>query len=296
MREGSATPSKSLDKTADASPSKSTPGGVLADPPPGRGIVEGMRVSRNGSIFVSRKLADSWIIQDGVALQVWMTLLLCATWAGRKQDGYDLAPGELDETERQIAQRIRATPSTVHRVLKRFEKNGSITRRNVGKCRRRSVVTIVNWASYQQLRSTDEAPMKRGRSTDEAPMKHPKEGKKERRGEVRHSPHATAVLEALEAACGQLAAKHRTPIYAALDSLMAARQSAAVAAGKPDDPKREGWKTELVNRLVDIFLKDRERRNADTMRYWQKDATAQVLSELTAKQLEYREIANANAA
>lgn len=109
-----------------------------------------------GFVKVWRKTVDSGLIQHPRALQLFMHLLLTATSKPCRRivagGPVDLQPGDVVTGRERLAQELGATVREIRTAMDILKKMEIVTSRATNKY---SVVSIVNWARYQQERPTE---------------------------------------------------------------------------------------------------------------------------------------------
>lgn len=144
-----------------------------------------------GYFKVWRKLEDSAIYQDTPCFRVFFDLLIQSKWnPGVKKifNGQEitLKPGQLTTGRHELAFRLGLTESAVYRAL--------IKCQNVYHCitlksnKRWTLITILNWGTYQNSNNENEQRANNGRTTGEHTLRK-KEGKKERKKSKRVCSH-----------------------------------------------------------------------------------------------------------
>lgn len=121
----------------------------------------------DGYIKLHRKILDNPIVcRDADYFSVWLYLLLNATHkeyqAVFKGEKIILKPGQLITGRYSIAERFGISESKVKRILSSFESDRQIDRQ---RSNQNSLITILNWNSYQQSDIQNEPPMTDKRPT-----------------------------------------------------------------------------------------------------------------------------------
>jgi len=115
-------------------------------------------------------------------LVVWMWILDHVMWEDGKQVRFDgkiikLLPGQMTCGCLRIAEDTGCAASTVSRVLNDFVSERLLERQTDNKC---SLITVVNWMSYQGDERQDEKQVRGKREADERQVRTKEEGKKVR--------------------------------------------------------------------------------------------------------------------
>lgn len=109
-----------------------------------------------GWVKLHRSLLSSAVYKDAKALQVWIYLLLAASHQEHQQiirgELSTLQRGELGTSEHRIAEMLNLDRSTVHRKLNMLQEMGQIC---IKRNHRKTVISLVNYASYQGSSTTD---------------------------------------------------------------------------------------------------------------------------------------------
>ncbi len=105
----------------------------------------------NGWIKVYRETLEKNIFQDAYTFQVFMYLLLKATYKESKvkvgNRNIELQPGQLLYGRKSVSQKLGMGEGKLRGIMKYLVDNGSIT---IDAHSRYSIVTIVNWMEYQR--------------------------------------------------------------------------------------------------------------------------------------------------
>ena len=113
----------------------------------------------NGWVKLHRGLLEHGIFRDAAVLQVWMYLLLRASYREQKlaigRQVIGLQPGQLLYGRKAVSEKLSMGEGKLRGIMEMLEQCGSIV---VESTNRYSVVTIVNWMEYQQGESTPEFP------------------------------------------------------------------------------------------------------------------------------------------
>jgi hypothetical protein len=103
-----------------------------------------------GFIALHRKLLDSWVAEDPLALALWVRILVEATYKPRnsvyKGKMYQLKAGDLFFGLDRWAEKTGIGREVIRSRIKLFENDGMITRSKHPKI---SIISITNWQDYQ---------------------------------------------------------------------------------------------------------------------------------------------------
>lgn|SRR5512145_57304 len=112
----------------------------------------------NGFILLHRSILEwEWWKNLNVRC-LWITLLLMASWDEKRKEGQQLQPGQLITTYPQLASVSGLSYQSVRTALNHLKSTGELT---VQRADNSSLITIANWALYQQ-----EGGKKKHKSTD----------------------------------------------------------------------------------------------------------------------------------
>ncbi len=112
---------------------------------------------------------------------ILLTLFVDANWKGGFFCGRAVAPGQIATSIKSLAEELRKPRTNVIRALRDIEKDGVIKIENVGN--KWTMITLVNWSTYQAQDEKSGQPAVNQRSTSGQPVDTIKEGKKERKEE-----------------------------------------------------------------------------------------------------------------
>lgn len=123
----------------------------------------------NGYVKIHRKMLENPVVnKDCEHLAVWMYLLLNAThksidmmFCGKK---VTLRAGQLITGRKKISAEMGISESKVYRILKLFKSEQQIEQQT---CPQNSLITIVNWGSYQNYEQQNEQQVNNDRTTSE---------------------------------------------------------------------------------------------------------------------------------
>ena len=136
-----------------------------------------------GFIKLYRSSLDSAVFSNARTWQIWCWLLMQANWSHRQLlNGTVLNPGQMVISYDRLSRDIKCSKSTLFRVLRALQKCGNV---HLKPERSGTVVTIVNWQTYQQQEKAVGTEMERKRNVDETPAETEEEGKKERKKETK---------------------------------------------------------------------------------------------------------------
>lgn len=103
-----------------------------------------------GFVQLHRKITDSWITEDPMALALWVRILVEATHKSRKVfykgANYDLKPGDLLFGLNRWSEKTGISREVIRKRIDMMESDGMITRSKHPKI---SIVSITNWHDYQ---------------------------------------------------------------------------------------------------------------------------------------------------
>ena len=123
------------------------------------GMRKGEDTMSNGWVKLHRGLLEHGIFRDAAVLQVWMYLLLRASYREQKlaigRQVIFLQPGQLLYGRKAVSEKLGIGEGKLRGIMEMLEQSGSIV---VESTNRYSVVTIVNWMEYQQGESAPEFP------------------------------------------------------------------------------------------------------------------------------------------
>jgi hypothetical protein len=146
-----------------------------------------------GYIKIWRKSLNSGLMKNANLWTFWSWCLLSATWRKRRTFvGYqvvDLEPGQFVFSRTSASESLRMSVQTIRTCLKKLEEMKNLTIKSTNKY---SVITIVNWGSYQDIEGGDQPadqPASNPQVTGKPPASNPqvtrsyienKKGKKEK--------------------------------------------------------------------------------------------------------------------
>lgn len=139
----------------------------------------------NGYIKLYRKMADWGWYTDANTMRVFLHLLLIASYEDNTFRGHRIRPGQAVIGRRRLAQDLGISEQAVRTALNHLKSTNEITIKLTNKF---SIVTIVNWASYQGYIDEDNQQNNQPahqRATNNQPHSRNKEGKKKEGGRPR---------------------------------------------------------------------------------------------------------------
>jgi hypothetical protein len=130
-----------------------------------------------GWIKLHRKLRDNPWMSRPAYRSVWIELLLEAQHQSGKKiifkgKSQTLLPGQLTTGLKQLSQWTGVPRGTVQRILKTFKNETMIETLTSNEF---TLVTLLNWESYQNDETPNETPVKLQRNSNETPVGPPKE-------------------------------------------------------------------------------------------------------------------------
>jgi hypothetical protein len=132
-----------------------------------------------GYFKVWRKVEDNKSWSRGALYRgLMITILQKANWKKGYFHGYEIQPGQMAFSGSCLASELNIPRPSVVRMLGILESDGFIQRSNMNN--RYTLITVVNWNSYQANDEEREQPMSNQRSIDGRPVNTIKELKKER--------------------------------------------------------------------------------------------------------------------
>ena len=132
-----------------------------------------------GYFKVWRRIEDNRSWSRGALYRgLMITLLEKANWKHGCFHGREVLPGQLAFSGESLADELDIPRTSVVRMLRNLEEDGFIRRVNMNN--RYTLITILNWHSYQSCDEERSQPMDSQRSTDGRPVDTIKEDKKER--------------------------------------------------------------------------------------------------------------------
>ena len=119
----------------------------------------------NGFIKIHRKMVEWGWYSDCVVKDVFLHLLIVATFKPTTYMGYDLQAGEAIIGRKRLAETLGFSEQQIRTALKKLESTGEITLKSTNKF---TIATIENWRFYQ-CDSMDEQPTINQQSTNNQP-------------------------------------------------------------------------------------------------------------------------------
>ena len=154
-----------------------------------------------------------------------------AAWKKSSYKGRELQPGQFGAVISHLAVSLGVPRSTLQRMVAHLEEDGLLEVTNVGN--HFSIITIVNWHTYQETESgtwaTDGQPAVNQRATGGQPSYKEEEGKKERKKNIKNPPIAP-----LEGGDGEAAPSAFAQFWEAYPKKLG-KKAAAKAWGKARD-------------------------------------------------------------
>ena len=147
-------------------------------------------------IKLYRTSLDSVVFADSKLWHLWTFLLMRANYKQRTlPDGTTLNPGQLVTSNNTISDRLGVSKSTANRLLKRLVRVNKIARKAE---RRRTIVTICNWGTYNDEKQKGGTIAERWRN-DSGTIVEPKEERKKEKNISKSAemgfPHASKPVE-----------------------------------------------------------------------------------------------------
>jgi hypothetical protein len=103
-------------------------------------------VTESGFIRIYRKLLDWEWFQDGNTLKLFMYLLLTAYFKPSRLKGIELLPGQVVVSFRKVCEKTGLSLQELRTAVNHLKSTHEITCHSTHRC---TLVTIINWASYQ---------------------------------------------------------------------------------------------------------------------------------------------------
>lgn len=133
-----------------------------------------------GWLKVWRKIEDNSSWSRGIEYRgLMLTVLQKANWKSGFFQGKEIMPGQFATSGDSLANDLKINRLKCVRMLKKLSQDGLIRVENMNN--RFTLITVVNWETYQGEEKVNEQPMNNKRTTDEQPMNTIKECKKERK-------------------------------------------------------------------------------------------------------------------
>lgn len=126
----------------------------------------------NGYIKLHRKLREWGWYSDSVVKDVFIELLLTATYIESSYKGHELKPGQVVVGRKKLADTLGFSEQQIRTALKKLQSTGEISVFSTNKF---SIVTIKNWVFYQvqdeesNQQSTNNQPTNNQQSTNNQP-------------------------------------------------------------------------------------------------------------------------------
>lgn len=109
-----------------------------------------MNDENNSYIKLFRKFLRWEWYEDSNTKDVFLHLLLIASWKDTKWRGIELKAGDLIRTNENIAAELKLSVQNVRTAISNLVSTGELTVKKVGKYR---VITVKNWNEYQRINS-----------------------------------------------------------------------------------------------------------------------------------------------
>ena len=126
-----------------------------------------------GYIALHRMVRNNWIWQDPQKLRAWLDIIMEAAIDDRKiivgNSIIKLQRGQLSASERFLSERWKWSRGKVQRFLSLLESDGMIINETGHS---QNVITVCNYATYNDAKNTDRPPTSHQRATDEPPTSH----------------------------------------------------------------------------------------------------------------------------
>ena len=132
-------------------------------------------------IKLHRKSLDSRVFSDPFLWQLWCWCLMKANWKRGWKLSREIPPGSFATGELSAAEQLNVSGSKWRRGIKKLQEFGMVEAKATN---RFTVISVVNWAKYQDERRTGDEPVTNQRRTGDEPVTTIEEGKKGRREET----------------------------------------------------------------------------------------------------------------
>ena len=117
----------------------------------------------NGFVKLHRKMIEWGWYSDCVVKDVFIHILMVATFKPTKYLGYDLKPGQAVIGRKKLAKELGFTEQQVRTALKKLESTGEISLFSTNKF---TIATVENWEFYQGDSETDNQQITNNQPTD----------------------------------------------------------------------------------------------------------------------------------
>ena len=155
-------------------------------------------MDQNGWIKIHRKLFSNPVVcKDGSHLALWIYILGHAAyeehdiWFEGKR--ITLKPGQLVTGRKKLSHFLDISESKVDRILKCFENEQQIEQQMNSHGR---LISVINWASYQESEQPNEQPVSSHRAASEQPVNTTKERKEREEGKEEEASASDPITEA----------------------------------------------------------------------------------------------------
>lgn len=116
-----------------------------------------------GYIKIHRKFRDWEWYSEPVVKDVFLHLLITASWEDSRYKGHEIKAGQTIITVSGLASELGVSTRQVRTAIEKLESTGEITRKTTN---RFTVVTVENWSLYQADYDDDDKQMTNKRQTD----------------------------------------------------------------------------------------------------------------------------------
>lgn len=120
-----------------------------------------------GYIKIHRKFRDWEWYSEPVVKDVFLHLLITASWEDSRYKGHEIKAGQTIITVSGLASELGVSTRQVRTAIEKLESTGEITRKTTN---RFTVVTVENWSLYQADYDDDDKQMTNKRQTDDKQM------------------------------------------------------------------------------------------------------------------------------
>lgn len=120
-----------------------------------------------GYIKIYRKFRDWEWYSEPVVKDVFLHLLITASWEDSRYKGHEIKAGQTIITVSGLASELGVSTRQVRTAIEKLESTGEITRKTTN---RFTVVTVENWSLYQADYDDDDKQMTNKRQTDDKQM------------------------------------------------------------------------------------------------------------------------------
>lgn len=120
-----------------------------------------------GYIKIHREFRDWEWYSEPVVKDVFLHLLITASWEDSRYKGHEIKAGQTIITVSGLASELGVSTRQVRTAIEKLESTGEITRKTTN---RFTVVTVENWSLYQADYDDDDKQMTNKRQTDDKQM------------------------------------------------------------------------------------------------------------------------------